>query len=60
MIFNKVKGRINSTTNLNRYLWFLVLAITVAGVNYSYSISMMLLTTFALAYLTKGSRYLKK
>ena len=43
--------------NINRkYLFTLVLAVTVVGINYSYSISMMILTTFALAYLTKGSR----
>lgn len=39
-----------------RYLFTLVLAITVIGINYSYSVSMMILTTFILAYLTKGSR----
>ena len=44
-------------SNIDRkYLFTLVLAVTVIGTNYSYSISMMFLTTFILAYLTKGSR----
>ena len=44
-------------SNINRkHLFTLVLAVTVVGTNYSYSISMMFLTTFILAYLTKGSR----
>ena len=39
-----------------RYLFTLVLAMTIVGINYYYSVSMMILTTFILAYLTKGSR----
>ena len=50
----KLQGRFS---NINRkYLFTLVLAVTVVGTNYSYSISMMFLTTFILAYLSKGSR----
>ena len=50
----KLQGRFS---NINRkHLFTLVLAVTVVGTNYSYSISMMFLTTFILAYLTKGSR----
>ena len=40
----------------SRYLFILVIAFTAIGINYSYSISMIILTTFVLAYLTKGSR----
>ena len=39
-----------------QYLIILVVAITGISINYFYSIAMMLLTTFTLAYLTKGSR----
>ena len=47
----------NGFSNINRqYLFTLVLAVTVVGIIYSYSMSMMILTTFILAYLTKGSR----
>ncbi len=39
-----------------KYLIVLVIAITAVSLNYFYSIAMMFLTTFILAYLTKGSR----
>jgi predicted PurR-regulated permease PerM len=39
-----------------QYLVVLVIVITAVGTNYFYAVSMMLLTSFALAYLTKGSR----
>jgi predicted PurR-regulated permease PerM len=39
-----------------QYLVVLVIVITAAGTNYFYAVSMMLLTSFTLAYLTKGSR----
>ena len=39
-----------------KYLIFLAIAITAVSLNYFYSIAMMFLTTFILAYLTKGSR----
>ena len=54
--FTKKKIAIASFNIKRHYLFSLVLAITVVGINYSYSVSMMILTTFILAYLTKGSR----
>lgn len=60
MIVDQVKTKFNSTITLNRYAGALILVITVIGVNYFYSVSMMFLTTFVLAYLTKGSRSMKK
>ena len=44
------------TIKNNKYLIALVVAITALGINYFYSISMAFLTTFVLAYLSKGSR----
>jgi len=44
-------GKIN-----RKYLIILIIVIASFSINYFYSISMMLLTTFTLAYLSKGSR----
>ena len=54
--FNQATSKIIKTAFSNKYWFPLVLAITVFSVNHSYSITMMFLTTFILAYLTKGSR----
>ena len=40
----------------NKYLIALVVVITAIGINYFYSMSMAFITTFILAYLSKGSR----
>ena len=54
--FPKISNKIDRTAFARKYWLVLVLAITVTGVNFSYSITMMFLTTFVLAYLSKGSR----
>lgn len=54
--FSHITAEINKLTLDRKYLIFLVIAITAIGINYYYSLTMMLLTTFILAYLTKGSR----
>jgi len=59
-VINQIKNKFNNTAVFNRYSGLLALVITVVGVNYFYSVSMMLLTTFVLAYLSKGSRSRKK
>ena len=51
------KSKINKITPFYRqYFVILILAIVAISLNYFYSIAMMLLTTFTLAYFTKGSR----
>ena len=40
----------------HQYLIVLVVVITATSINYFYSMSMAFLTTFILAYLTKGCR----
>ena len=54
--FNLATSKIIKTAFSNKYWFALVLTITVLSVNHSYSITMMFLTTFILAYLTKDSR----
>lgn len=54
--FDRITSEVNKTTFFSKYWLALVLAITVLSINYSYSITMMFLTTFTLAYLSKGSR----
>ncbi|WP_319420564.1 hypothetical protein [Pleurocapsa sp. FMAR1] len=54
--FERVAGEIGKPVFSSKYLIVLVIAITAIGINYYYSMSMAFLTTFALAYLTKGSR----
>jgi hypothetical protein len=54
--FNQINSKISQTGLSGKYLIIFVMVITSTGINYSYSIAMMLLTTFTLAYLTKGSR----
>lgn len=54
--FNQINSKISKTSFSGKYLIIFVIVITSTGINYSYSIAMMLLTTFTLAYLTKGSR----
>lgn len=44
------------TVNSHKYLIVLAALITAASTHYFYSISMMFLTTFVLAYLSKGLR----
>lgn len=46
----------NFAISARKYLIVLVLVITATCLNCFYSIAMMFLTTFTLAYLTKGSR----
>lgn len=53
--FNRMISKIDKAT-YGKYPIFLVIAITAIGINYYYSTSMMFLSTFILAYLTKGSR----
>jgi hypothetical protein len=57
---NKYLNQINSKTSKTglsgKYLIIFAMVITSTGIIYYYSIAMMLLTTFTLAYLTKGSR----
>ena len=48
--------RNNIAIFFHKYLFLLILASTAVSISYSYSIAMMILTTFTLAYLTKGSR----
>ena len=53
----KNKSGQENFSNINRkYLIVLVVVITASSFNYFYSIAMMFLTTFILAYLSKGSR----
>ena len=40
----------------SKYLIALVVVITAIGINYFYSMSMAFITTFILAYISKGSR----
>ncbi len=54
--FNQITSEIVKPAFSGKYLIVLVIAITAIGINYYYSMSMAFLTTFALAYLTKGSR----
>ena len=57
--FSQHKRRIwqeKLTISALKYLIVLGLVITATSLNYFYSIAMMFLTTFTLAYLTKGSR----
>ena len=44
------------TAKNNKYLIALIVVITAVGIDRSYSISMALITTFTLAYISKGSR----
>jgi hypothetical protein len=53
---NQINSKIGKTNLSGKYLIIFAMAITSTGIIYSYSIAMMLLTTFTLAYLTKGSR----
>lgn len=58
-IFSQHKKRAlqeNLAIYSSKYLIALVLIITATSLNYFYSIAMMFLATFTLAYLTKGSR----
>jgi hypothetical protein len=52
----KINSKISKTNLSGKYLIIFAMVITSTGIIYSYSIAMMLLTTFTLAYLTKGSR----
>jgi len=54
--FNQIISKISKPSLPNKYLVVLVLIVTAVSINYFYSIAMILLTTFTLAYLTKGSR----
>ena len=47
----QVKSQKNS-----KYLIALVVVITALGINYFHSMSMAFITTFILAYISKGSR----
>jgi predicted PurR-regulated permease PerM len=50
------KWQPNFAISSGKYLITLVLVITATSLNCFYSIAMMFLTAFTLAYLTKGSR----
>jgi uncharacterized BrkB/YihY/UPF0761 family membrane protein len=50
------KWQQNFAISSGKYLITLVLVITATSLNCFYSIAMMFLTAFTLAYLTKGSR----
>ncbi|MDJ0635254.1 MAG: hypothetical protein QNJ34_18835 [Xenococcaceae cyanobacterium MO_188.B29] len=54
--YKERKWRTNMTIFFHKPLFIFVLVSTAVSISYSYSIAMMLLTTFILAYLTKGSR----
>ena len=54
--FNRVNSNLKNYSFSGKSLAFLVILTTAISFNYFYSWAMMLLTTFALAYLTKGSR----
>ena len=51
-----INSMVNYSSLSGKFLVILVVVITAMIINYSYSMSMMFLTTFVLAYLTKGSR----
>lgn len=52
----KIIWQENLSISSRKYLIALVLIITATSLNCFYSIAMMFLTAFTLAYLTKGSR----
>ena len=54
--FNRAKDNIYKLKLNGNFLILLIIVITVTGINHFYSGTMILLTTFTLAYLTKGSR----
>ena len=56
MYFNVIQGRTIKLRLFSKYLAVFLVVITASCLNYFNSLSMALLITFILAYLSKGSR----